>query len=216
MGIFDFFRSKPEPPPRRHRSPQPFVALPPEPGASKFQKPAVPQTDEDAEFAALLDADGGPSFEYALAHLALRGVALEEPLGFLGVVASPDAEKFLTSIITRVAETCKCRPPFGAKQIRVHKMRVKNYPCAILEFPPPRETTEAFMVACVVPMNPQQDLREGEAVKGRYFTLEKGYVLPGDPPRTVLAEWDEHAHSNYGDGPPAEPRAFAAALEKLL
>jgi hypothetical protein len=50
-----------------------------------------------------------------------------------------------------------------------------------------------------------------DSVRGRYFTLEKGFSLSSEP-RTVLAEWDMTSHSNYGDGPPATVEAFSAAL----
>ena len=54
----------------------------------------------------------------------------------------------------------------------------------------------------------------------RYFTLEKGLSMPGDPPRTALCEWSGGengiSHLNYGDGPPPTAEDFARRVAAML
>lgn len=183
MGIFDFFKSKPD-----------------RPADTRPVSPTLPSEDD------------GPTFEYVLAHLALRHLALGNPLQFLGVLASPDAKDFIQSVIDDVVEKSQCPATFDAASVNAHPTRIHSFPCAILEFPPPEKMAEAFMVALVVFL----DLNEGEpsdleSVEARYFTLEKGFTSTNEP-RTVLCEWTEESHLNYGDGPAPTVEEFIAAL----
>jgi hypothetical protein len=175
--------------------------------------------------AAAGDLDEPRCHHYALAHYALRSVAHKRPLGFLGILASPDAKRFLADLLESVAEHCAARQPagqggpdFSVADLTVHKVRVGPYPCTIIEMPRPRATTEAYFVAAVLLARLDQEMPEPEQVKLRYFTLEKGFVL-GGPPRTVLCEWtEEGAHVNYGVGPTPRLEALVqgtgeAALE---
>jgi hypothetical protein len=187
MGLFDFFRRKPQAPPDR----APIEEDLPEPRCH----------------------------HYTLAHYALRSVAFEQPVRFLGILASPDAQRFLTDLLRSVSEHCKerePRPDFRIQDVTVHKVRVGRYPCVVLELPRPRATTEAFFVAAVLLADLDQGLPDSHAAVLRYFTLEKGFVL-GGPPRTVLCEWTaEGSHLNYGDGPAPQLQAFTGGLEELL
>jgi len=154
----------------------------------------------------------GPSPHYAFAHYALRQIALAEPLQFLAIAASPDAGRFFDVVLKDVAEQCGRPAPFHAASIKVHPVRVNNFPCAVVEMPEPSETAEAFMVALVVPVDMTANQRpDPKTVSGRFFTLEKGFTLTNEP-RTVLGEWDLTTHFNYGDGPPATVERFVTAL----
>ncbi len=187
MGLFDFFRRK-----------QP--------------KPAAPDLVEQ-------DLDEPRCHHYTFAHLALRSVAQEQPLAFLGVLASPDARRFLANLFQSVSEHCKEREPkpdFGIEDVAVHPVRIGHYPCAVIEMPRPRATTETFFVAAVLLADLDQGLPDSKDVKLRYFTLEKGFVI-GGPPRTVLCEWTaEGSHVNYGDGPEPQLEAFTEAVREML
>lgn len=185
MGLFDLFKRKPPPP---------------------------PPLDADDHFASPGD---GPSPEYALAHYALRFIALGDPLRFLALAASPDAPQFIAAVMKDVAEKCGRTPSFRPHDVKIHPTRVGDFPCAVIEFPEPKEIAEAHFVALVVAVDTSGDLPDPEQVKGRYFTLEKSITF-GAGTRTVLAEWSEDTHSNYGDGPPAEVAEFVAALTKLM
>lgn len=162
--------------------------------------------------AAPLTEDDGPSPDYAFAHYALRQVALSDPLQFLAIAASPDAERFMAAVFQEVSERCGRKASFDAASIKIHPRRVNTFPCAVVELPEPKEMAEAFMVALVVPIDTSQKHPAGvETIKGRYFTLEKGFTSSNEP-RTVLAEWDSKGHSNYGDGRLANVDAFVTAL----
>jgi hypothetical protein len=187
MGLFDFFRRKPATPPDS------------DPVEEAFHEPRC--------------------HHYTLAHYALRSVAFDHPLGFLGVLASPDARGFLSELMRSVSEHCKerePRPDFDIDDIAVHKVRVGKYPCAVVEMPRPRATTEAFFVAAVLLADLDREMPDPKEVALRYFTLEKGFTFEG-PPRTVLCEWtSEGCHCNYGDGPAPRLEAFLRAVEEML
>lgn len=155
---------------------------------------------------------------YSLAHYALRGVAFQDPLFFLGVLASPESQRFLADLLRRVQEHCRDREPlaqFSVEELSVHKRRIGPRPCAIVEMPAPRAVAEAFYAAGVLLADPAE-LIQGEPAPLRYFTLERGMSLDGSR-RTVLCEWtSDGTHRNYGDGPPPTPDEFLRAIEKLL
>ncbi len=154
----------------------------------------------------------GPSPDYVIAHYALRQIALSDPMQFLAILASPDAEEFIDAILKDVGEQCGRDATFNASAIKIHKLRVHRFPCVVIELPEPQEIAEAFMVAVVVMIDSTSERApDVEEVSARFFTLEKGLSLSNDP-RTVLAEWDTSAHSNYGDGPKPNVESFAAAL----
>jgi hypothetical protein len=156
---------------------------------------------------------------YALAHYALRGVAFEHPLAFLGVLASPDAQRFLAELLQSVSKQCKEREPepdFTVEQIVVHKRRVGQYPCAIVEMPQPRATTEAYFVAAVLLADTEKPLQDKKDLTLRYVTLEMGSSLAGNA-RTVLGEWAvDGSHVNYGTGPNPKLEAFVGQLAEVL
>jgi len=158
----------------------------------------------------------GPSLHYVFAHYAMRHVALSDPLQILGILASPNSSEFIEAVLEDVQTQCGQKASFRASDIKVHQVRVGNFPCAVFELPPPQEMAEAFMTALVVPIElnagPPSDL---EGVVARYFTLEKSISLSGGP-RTVLAEWNETEHINFGDGPEPNVDAFVTSLNKVF
>ncbi len=154
----------------------------------------------------------GPSPDYVFAHYALRQIALSDPMRVLAILALPDAEEFIDAILKDVGEQCGRDATFSASAIRIHKVRVSEFPCAVIELPEPQEIAEAFMVALVVMIDStSENAPDMEEVSARFFTLEKGLSMSNDP-RTVLAEWNSSAHSNYGDGPEPNVESFVAAL----
>lgn len=161
-------------------------------------------------------ADSGPSPEYVFAHYALRQIALSDPLQFLALLASSDAEEFIDAVLKDVAEQCGLKTSFDASSVKIHKVRLNAFPCVVISLPEPKEMAEAFMVALVVLIDTSSErTRQQDKPEARYFTLEKGFSLSNEP-RTVMAEWDSEAHSNYGDGPAPTVQAFTTAIEGLL
>ncbi|HAW28552.1 MAG TPA: hypothetical protein DCY03_10605 [Planctomycetaceae bacterium] len=173
-------------------------------GQSDFQ-------DENSEG---VPEDDGPSPHYVFAHYALRQIALAEPMQFLEIAASPDADKFIAALLQQVVKQCGREAGFDASEIKVYPTRVNNYPCAVIEMPEPQEAAEAWLVGVVVPVDfsvkVPADL-DLDQITAQYYTLEKGVSLTGEP-RTVLAGWDDQRHNNYGDGPEPTVEAFVAAL----
>jgi len=166
-----------------------------------------------------------PSFDaeprcshYTLAHYALRQVALSDPLRYLAVLASPDAQKHLENLLQAVAESCAARnekPDFTADDLKIHCRRINRFPCAIVEFPPPQAFAEAFFTALVAYVDFSGPIPDRPSVMARYFTLECGVSMDGSP-RTVLAEWTtDGTHNNFGDGPEPAVEAFVETLAEF-
>lgn len=159
--------------------------------------------------------DAGPRcHHYTMAHHALRQVALEDPLMYLGVLASPDAEPFLASLFQSVCNHCSERgekPDFKPSDLQIHRTRVNGFPCVIVEMPPPIATAEAYFTALIGFLDPSQKIAEDTKVEARYFTLEHGFNLDGTP-RTVMCEWDNESHMNFGSGPSPTVGEFIRAL----
>jgi hypothetical protein len=157
---------------------------------------------------------------YALAHVALRSAAFCDPLGYLSVLASPKARRFPARLLRSVSDSEHCRqeepqPDFTIEDIAVHLVRAGRYPCAVIELPRPKATTEAYFTAAVLLAVPEDGMPETAPLELRYFTLEKGFVLAG-PPRTVLCEWTfDGTHLTFGDGPATQLEAFVRAVEEL-
>jgi hypothetical protein len=167
------------------------------------------------------DLDQPRCHHYTLAHCALRTIAAD-PLAYLAILASPDAQPFLARVLPSVSKHCsdtEPQPDFGIDDVTVHRVRVGRYPCAVIGLPSPRATTEAYFTAAVLLADPEeavQGFADAARLEMRYFTLEKGFLFAG-PPCTVLCEWTtEGSHVNHGDGPAPELEAFVQAMGELL
>ncbi len=79
----------------------------------------------------------------------------------------------------------------------------------VISFPMPKEPGEAYLA--VVVGSPR------DATVARYFTWELGLRLGFDDQETgtVIGEWGERGHSNFGPGPAFTPD-FASAMESVI
>lgn len=194
MGFFSFSR-KPapvRPAPVRKRAPRP--------------KRAAPEPDQE------------PSAHYVLAHLALRTLALSNPVQFLAIMASGNGRDLIADLLAEIGKRIGKRmgkpPPFTADNVTIHCRRVGVFPCAVLKMPPPQEAAECHMVALVALMDVATESPtewKRATPPARFFTLERGMHMGGQL-RTVLCEWSDSAHSNLGDGPEPTVDAFIQAL----
>jgi hypothetical protein len=156
---------------------------------------------------------------YFFAHYALRQAAFDDPLACLAILASPKEREFLASLWASVARHCEGHGEasgLSVEDVTVYRLRVGEAPCAVIQMPPPRGTTEAYFVAMLLHLPPSGKVNEPADINLRYFTLEKGSSM-GGASRTVLCEWTKDgSHVNFGEGPEAELSAFIAAVDERL
>ncbi len=81
---------------------------------------------------------------------------------------------------------------------------------AFVRFPQPERIVEAYFAAIIV-----SDFENTLDRKFRYITLEVGNSKNGIP-RTILAEWTESSHKNYGTGPDPDPELFLSEIEEIV
>jgi hypothetical protein len=156
---------------------------------------------------------------YFMAHYALRQVALDNPLQYLAVLASENVGAFLETLLDTVNEHCQSQgqtPFFGAEAMEVHLGNIKNYPCAIVQMPPPVGSTEAYFTALVLLVDISAETpADPETMHARYFTLEHSIGFDGSS-GTVLAEWSANSHLHHGVGSEATIDAFTMLLSTKL
>lgn len=138
---------------------------------------------------------------YVLAHVALRTLALDDPLQFLAVMGSPDAAKFVASIYDSVVESLKEEgpPDFAVDDVQFQCGKLGDWLCVVFTMPPPRDVTEAFFCCLAGHLDLNDPNPRPESVKGRWFAMEYTYPI-GDQTRAVLCEWTKDGgHSNFGE-----------------
>ena len=174
-------------------------------------RPAGPPRDAAA------GAETRPA-HYLFAHYALRSVALNDPVFYLGVLASPEARQFLEGLLQTTAEHLRPGDPpadFTADDLTVHTVRAGVYPCAVVEMPRPRAMTEAYFTAAVLLVDPDDEAADLASAAVRYFTLEQSFDLEGKP-FAMMCEWSKGGtHSNFGGGPAPRLDDFVKAVEYL-
>ena len=79
--------------------------------------------------------------------------------------------------------------------------------------PEPRAVAEAYLVGIVLTGFTEE--AGPEDIGFRYFTLEYGFTAD-QTERTVMCEWENETHYNYGDGPPPEVSQFVQAVEEKI
>jgi hypothetical protein len=150
---------------------------------------------------------------YLFAHQVIREVCASDPLQFFAVIASDEQAKFV-AWMWKEAERHAEKGPEGAslRDVKVATGRITDLPAVIMTMPATRAMAEAHLVAAVLMEKPTEQAPKPGI---RYFTLEDGEREDGSP-RTVLCEWSEKGHANYGDGPESTVQAFVSAIERLL
>jgi hypothetical protein len=148
---------------------------------------------------------------YYFAHIALRALAAEDPERLITALASPDAEAFLLDLWNAVSKDASqpgeediAVSPEGLEAIPA---RVAGRSAALVILPPPRAATEAYFVAILLNHELDEPAKPAPEPEFYYFTLEKGVALDAST-RTIFCQWEDACHKNYGDGPPADGRAF--------
>jgi len=145
---------------------------------------------------------------YIFGHVAMRSLTQSDPAQMLAVLASPRAQEFLESLWGRVGEDLPEGDRVDAAGLGVVMEALDDGgPVAIVTLPEPAGMTEAHMIAVA-----------GTSSGCRFITLE--YTLSAldesATPQTVLCEWSDQAHLNFGEGPEPTRAAFLAAVKKLV
>lgn len=159
----------------------------------------------------------GSSHHYVLGHIALRQICKANPLGFFGAMASENRDQFCREVWKTVCKHCDGtgQPAFTISDVKITTLRVADFPTILIRMPDPLNVAEAHLIAIVLKLT-RDTTTPPDDVEFAYFTLEKG-VDTGGGERTVLCSWGmDDSHSNYGDGPPVDERAFLQAVEELL
>ena len=152
---------------------------------------------------------------YLFAHHAAREICLQDPLRFFGIFASPERDKFLAWLWTTVEKRVgKPIVDVDPRETAVVTTKLKDCPAIFIRMPVAMGPAEAHIVGVVLTEFPQEATAAPTAAV-RYFTLEHGVRLDGSA-RTVLCEWADGAHRNYGDGPAATVADFAKAVEARI
>ena len=143
--------------------------------------------------------------EYALAHVFLPNLfKLKGAATIVGVIERK--EKFFFDAVWGQAHI--------EHQVFVLAQERDVYRIGVLDLPPPKELGEAFYVGLVA--------SKKDPTLGRYFTLEKDYVLKTKSDRTLVCEREGAKHSKRFDGPvltgnkDTDAVAFINAFMELL
>lgn len=137
---------------------------------------------------------------YVFAHRLMPVVAQQDGLLVAGILGDEDgAREFLLEQWQEAARLSGSPISIAPDGLGAMVRRHEEWIIAIIGLPLPIATTEAFFVAIAGQLPEAEDFEALRAVPTRYFTLEKGWTMGGEP-RTVLGEWNDQGHLNYGDG----------------
>lgn len=152
---------------------------------------------------------------YAFAHQAVRQICAQDPLQFFSIMASPDQADFVAWIRGLTEQTIGTPiRDIDPQATVVSLFRIADCPAVVIQMPPPIAVAEASFVAAVLSEFNLEKRSDGPQ-PFRYLTLELGLDLEVGE-RTVLCEWKDESHLNYGTGPAPELGPFCQAVEALL
>jgi hypothetical protein len=155
---------------------------------------------------------------YNFAHRVLPGLLWANPFLFLETLYGDHASGFLFTLWFQASKGLdEGDVMLPSEELRRDLFDLKGgYHAAVVSLPEPKFLTEAYMVAIVFRPEKKRLLLPKLPPVFRYFTLEYGLCDGMQTVRTVLCEWTQAVHGNYGTGPLANPKAFIGAIESLL
>jgi hypothetical protein len=188
----------------------------------------APPGQNAAELRRLQEAPAGPdearTLHYLFVHRVLPDLAFEDPLQFMAILASPEAEQKLHELWMTVGKSLAegrgdAQEVASSEGLSVTRTRLAGRACAVIEMPRPQAATEAYFVTAVLDHNLDQSRAAPPEAHPKlfYYTLEKATNLTDGSDRTMLCRWKtKTTHSNLGDGPPAEKKAFLEVIERMV
>jgi hypothetical protein len=163
-----------------------------------------------------MDTDNKPrNHHYIYAHRWLPSIAFGTPDVLHNIASGPRLNEFLTDMWTDLGKRLPDSERMPDEQISGQLRQSGAFEVVIVTLPAPATVTEAYFTA--IAFGPLATLGFSadttQKLPVRYLTLEFGFTMPDDPPRTVLGEWTrEQAHYNMGTGPEPTADAFFEAV----
>ena len=156
---------------------------------------------------------------YTFIHLVLRQTAFDDPMKCVSTLGSPACDEYLAQLWESVKETCEeySQPvELSPSDIMVHRLRIGDHPCALIEMPTPAAPGEVFYAALVINLNPSDRTKGFSDRPVRFITLEET-GRGGGALTTVLGEWISHeTHISHGPGPYPSIDEFIAKVTELI
>jgi hypothetical protein len=152
-----------------------------------------------------LGSDWSRPHHYQFGHRALRDISGRHAANMPAMIEAGQMDEALARTWQEVGQQLPV-----ADRLEGAGLTASLYPVAfgeivLITLPEAEHTNEAHFVAIT--------LIEGRTP--RYFTLEHSWTWENEP-STVLGEWNEQGHLNYGEGPHPEPAAFLMAVQAHL
>lgn len=148
---------------------------------------------------------------YMFAHIALRDFCASNTDQLLELVTSDEKDAFIDHLWNLVCDNCDNgeTTDIVASDIKTSVTKIDDKLTFLVQMPEAKNVPEAIMVAIV--FSPHEDPLESlDDMAGRYFVLELAEE------GTVLCEWSDDTHLNFGHGTKPDVQDFLAEVEKKL
>jgi hypothetical protein len=138
---------------------------------------------------------------------ALRSATFADPTVTYGKLSSDEAPQFLRVLLDD--------PEVKLDAVRWHSRTAGNYPCVIVELPPPQAAGRPHFAGLLVTMAMRKVPDRITPTQVRYFTLEKRNDDLDDQ-TTVFCEWTAKGERrSFGSGPAPRVDRFLFALSGM-
>jgi len=157
------------------------------------------------------DSEERHELHYYFAHRFLPELAARNARELVDDLSHEQAAEFLGKLWLLCARGFESErhskiPSTGLKSVPV---RIDDaHFGAVVQLPKPKRMAEAHFVAIIINDNQTAD-------EHRFFTLEFGLDVDGSK-RTVLGQWANDTHYNFGDGPAPQVDLFVKSLERFM
>lgn len=143
---------------------------------------------------------------YRFAHRALPSVLLSPRVDLPALLDQGRVLPGLLATWASVGEELDPQDRLGDDGLQCAAVAVAGRHGLLVTLPEAAHAAEAYF-ALVLPLTPA-DAR-------RYFTLEFSWDIAHARPSTVIGEWSDRGHLNWGGGPEPDPASFLTAVERL-
>lgn len=155
------------------------------------------------------DSEERHDLHYYFAHRFLPQLAARDALELVNDLCHELSSELLAKLwlLGASGHESKRRTKIPSNGLKSIPVRINtDYYGVVVQLPKPKRMAEAYFVAIVINDNDDEHL---------FFTLEYGLNINGSK-RTVLGQWENETHHNFGDGPAPQIDLFVKSLRKLL